>query len=157
LDAPVRDGEILEVRGSNGEAPYLVRWSDTGRESLFFPGPDSHVHHYEPLQRTPTAQPEAKRPAQRRPEPAHLRNWHVDLYLFEDQESTTAHAVLHSASPNKLDSRGAAQRRPREANVPEVGDEVAVARALRGLADRLLAAASEDMSAIEGHAIQVES
>jgi len=50
LSAPARDGEILDVRGSNGEPPYLVRWSDTGRESLFFPGPDVHVQHYETLQ-----------------------------------------------------------------------------------------------------------
>jgi hypothetical protein len=157
LDAPVRDGEILEVRGANGEAPYLVRWSDTGRESLFFPGPDAHVHHYEaPKGAAAVAQPEVRTSAQRPPEPSHVRNWHVDLYLSEGDESATAHAVLHGAPPSQLDSRGAARRRPGEAKVPEVGDEVAVARALRGLADRLLAAASEDMSAIEGHAVQVE-
>jgi hypothetical protein len=32
-----RDGEILEVRGDDGRPPYLVRWSDTGHEGLFFP------------------------------------------------------------------------------------------------------------------------
>lgn len=40
-----RDGEILEVRGADGEPPFLVRWSDDGHESLVFPGPDAHVHH----------------------------------------------------------------------------------------------------------------
>ena len=39
-----RDAEILEVRGPNGEPPYVVRWSDTGHEALVFPGPDAHVH-----------------------------------------------------------------------------------------------------------------
>jgi hypothetical protein len=44
---PARDGEILEVRGRDGEPPFLVRWSDDGHESLVFPGPDAHVHHLE--------------------------------------------------------------------------------------------------------------
>lgn len=43
LGRPARDGEVLEVHGPDGDPPYLVRWSDTGRVSLFFPGPDSHV------------------------------------------------------------------------------------------------------------------
>jgi hypothetical protein len=47
VDEPTRDGEILEVRGEDGAAPYLVRWSDTGHEALVFPGPDAEVHHYE--------------------------------------------------------------------------------------------------------------
>lgn len=32
-------GDILEVRGREGEPPYMVRFSD-GRESLVYPGPD---------------------------------------------------------------------------------------------------------------------
>ena len=44
VDGPVRDGEVIEVRGKNGEPPFLVRWSD-GHEGLFFPGPDADVHH----------------------------------------------------------------------------------------------------------------
>jgi hypothetical protein len=34
--------EIVEVRGQDGEPPYLVRYPD-GREGLVFPGPDSIV------------------------------------------------------------------------------------------------------------------
>jgi hypothetical protein len=44
VDGPVRDGEVLEVRGPDGDPPYLVRWSD-GHEGLVFPGPDASVHH----------------------------------------------------------------------------------------------------------------
>jgi hypothetical protein len=47
LDDPVRDGEILEVRGKNGEPPYVVRWSDTGHEGFIFPGPDATIQHFE--------------------------------------------------------------------------------------------------------------
>jgi hypothetical protein len=37
-----RTGEIVEVRGSDGAPPYLVRYTD-GHEGLVFPGPDSVV------------------------------------------------------------------------------------------------------------------
>ena len=47
VDEAERDAEILEVRGQNGEPPYLVRWSSSGHEALIFPGPDAHVHHPE--------------------------------------------------------------------------------------------------------------
>ena len=45
IDEPSRDGEIIQVRGPHGAPPYVVRWSDTGHEGLYFPGPDSVVHH----------------------------------------------------------------------------------------------------------------
>lgn len=45
---PNRDGEILEVRGTDGTPPYLVRWSDTGHEALFFPESDAVIHHSQP-------------------------------------------------------------------------------------------------------------
>ncbi len=45
VDDPVRDGEVLEVRGPDGGPPYRVRWADTGHDALFFPGPDATVNH----------------------------------------------------------------------------------------------------------------
>lgn len=42
---PPRDAEVLEVRGADGGPPYLVRWQDTGRVSLHYPGGDSVVEH----------------------------------------------------------------------------------------------------------------
>ena len=41
-----RDCEVLEVHGPDGGAPFLVRWGDTGHESLFFPGSDASVQPY---------------------------------------------------------------------------------------------------------------
>ncbi len=41
----VRTGEILEVRGDEGSPPYLVRWDDSGRSTLLFPGSDCIVKH----------------------------------------------------------------------------------------------------------------
>ena len=47
VDGPERDGEIIEVRHADGSPPYLVRWSDTGHESLVFPGPDATVENFQ--------------------------------------------------------------------------------------------------------------
>jgi Domain of unknown function (DUF1918) len=41
----VREGEILEAKGRDGAPPYLVRWSDSGHESLVYPGGDAEVQH----------------------------------------------------------------------------------------------------------------
>jgi hypothetical protein len=35
------------VQRADGEPPYLVRWEDSDHETLFFPGPDATVEHYE--------------------------------------------------------------------------------------------------------------
>jgi hypothetical protein len=40
-----RDAEVLEARGPGGGPPYLVRWQDTGRTSLHYPGSDARVEH----------------------------------------------------------------------------------------------------------------
>lgn len=46
LGQPDRDAEILEVLGEHGGPPYRVRWADSGRETLLFPGADAVVEHY---------------------------------------------------------------------------------------------------------------
>jgi hypothetical protein len=45
IGGPVREAEVLEVEHADGSPPYRVRWSDSGHESLFFPGPDAYVDH----------------------------------------------------------------------------------------------------------------
>jgi len=47
LGEPIRDGEILETRGPDGGTPFLVRWSDSGDESVVYPGSDASVEHFE--------------------------------------------------------------------------------------------------------------
>jgi Domain of unknown function (DUF1876)/Domain of unknown function (DUF1918) len=146
LHRPIRDGEILQT-GADGGGPYLVHWSDSGNESLFFPGPDAHVEH---VQREPGGQQGS---ASSRSEPT--KRWSVDIYLYEDQDSTAANAVLHSDVPAPLDVRGEARRSPADPDMPTVGDEVAAARALRQLADRLLEMASSDLSDAEGRPVSL--
>jgi len=151
LHRPIRDGEVLQV-GEGGGGPYLVRWSD-GSESLFFPGPDAHVEHVSRDAGDDDSQPASE--AASRAEPT--KTWSVDIYLYEDESATAANAVLRSDVPSPLDVRGEARRRPADPDMPKVGDEVAVARALRRLADRLLEMASNDLSDAEGRPVSLSS
>jgi hypothetical protein len=132
----VRDGEIVGVRGADGGPPYEVRWSDSHVSGLFYPGPDAHV-----------TMPE-QAPASTRS----TSEWRVNIDVFEVGDETTAHAVLVGApAAAGLDASGEAHRNPSDVPVSKIGDEVAVARALRALSDRLLETASAEMSGSLGH------
>ena len=147
IDGPVRDGRIVEVRHADGTPPFLVQWSDGGDPALVFPGPDAHVE----AQAAQGARPD-------RPERiAHVRTWHVQVDLFEADEETNAHAVLVTQSPTHLDAHGTARRKAGDPDIPEIGDEIAVARALRRLSDRLLGTAADDIAAVEGHPVSLHS
>jgi hypothetical protein len=138
VDQPVRDGKIIELRHPDGTPPYVVQWSDSGHTGLVFPGPDAHV------------EPGEAGAAAEAPPARHVKRWRVDVDVFEAGDDTTAHAVLVAETVSRLDASGAAHRGPRDPSVPEIGDEVAVARALRRLADRLLGVASDDIAGVSG-------
>jgi uncharacterized protein DUF1918 len=55
LSRHARRGRIEQVRSAAGSPPYLVRWLDTGRTALVFPGPDAHVHTAAEVERTDVA------------------------------------------------------------------------------------------------------
>jgi len=40
-----RDGEVVGLHRPDGAPPFDVRWSDNGRTTVFFPGPDAHIVH----------------------------------------------------------------------------------------------------------------
>lgn len=147
LDRPVRDGKVVELRNPDGSPPYVVQWSDSGRTGLFFPGPDAHVEHLghaaaEQMEHAPTG-------------PGHIKTWQVELQIFEHDGDTTANAVLHSESATRVQGSGTAHRNPHDVLVPEIGDEVAVSRALRRLADQLLSTAASDISDVEGRPVSL--
>ena len=75
----------------------------------------------------------------------HTKQWHVDVFVSEDGDVTNARAVLMSDSPMHLSASGLARRSPRDPAVPEIGDEVAVSRALDALSRELMAAAYRDI------------
>ncbi|HSN06476.1 MAG TPA: dsRBD fold-containing protein [Candidatus Angelobacter sp.] len=147
----VRDCLIVELRNPDGSPPYVVRWSDTGQEGLYFPGSDGRIQRAggdvtEPATDAPTV-------AQADAGPPHVTTWNVEVQVFEQGPETSARAILHAGAVTSLEARGRAHRAPKDGDVPEIGDEVAVARALRHLADALLEAASGDISQIEHRAV----
>jgi Domain of unknown function (DUF1876)/Domain of unknown function (DUF1918) len=165
---------VVSVRNADGSPPYLVRWADTGDESLVFPGADTVVRHPDdhPVE---DADQEGDSPGARRTggnghsagtgEPAsgvpvRSTTWHVQLQLIESSGSTTAEATLvagpaEHGDVGPLRGVGHARRDPHDAEVPVIGDEVAAGRALRRLADALLGQAQEDISARTGNKAHV--
>ena len=75
--------------------------------------------------------------------------------MFESGDDTSANVVLLTEAPTHLTARGQSHRRTRDASVPEIGDEVAVARALRHLADQLLETPTQDIESVTGKHIYI--
>jgi hypothetical protein len=71
--------------------------------------------------------------------------WHVTINLFDTDD----------LSGTTLNGYGRARRSPGDPDVPEIGEELASARALRDVADRLLKATSDDISQIEHHEVHL--
>jgi Domain of unknown function (DUF1918)/Domain of unknown function (DUF1876) len=140
LDRPVRTGRVIELRHEDGSPPYLVEWSDTGQTALVFPGPDARIEHHSTA---PTPKPADER--------RHVRTWVVEIQLYETDSETSAHAVLSTGEAVPITSDGHSRRRPGEVNLPEIGDEIAVGRALHHLGELLLTTASGDLAAVHGH------
>jgi hypothetical protein len=74
------------------------------------------------------------------------RTWTVEINIseHEDERRTHAEAVLRSLRP-LMRGEGDALRRPSDKEVPEIGDELAAARALADLAYKLLDVAAGDI------------
>jgi hypothetical protein len=152
VDGVVRDGTVVAVRHADGSPPYRVRWHDTGEESLVFPGPDAHVE----VGAAVGAAPEGPAGGSS-PRSARVETWRVQLTVSHEGPQTTAQAVLVAGWPDHLDAVGRSRRNPADAEVEVIGDEVAVARALHRLADRLLDCAEEDITERLGHSAHVHA
>ena len=74
----------------------------------------------------------------------------LDQQTFVDVAEDSANVVLLTEAPTHLTARGQSHRGAADPAVPEIGDEVAVARALRHLADQLLDTAAQDVEAVTG-------
>lgn len=76
---------------------------------------------------------------------SHTGQWKVHLDLFEEEDGTTkAHLVLDTGT-TALTGHGTAHCNPADANVPEIGDELAAGRAMIDLAHQLLESAERDI------------
>jgi hypothetical protein len=76
------------------------------------------------------------------------KRWQVDISVDEQDDKTRADARLRNPAGTELVGTGLARRNPRDANVPEIGDELAVARALSDLAHKLLDATAADIEKV---------
>ena len=161
IDQPTRDGEVLEVRGTDGGPPYVVRWAD-GRSGLIYPGPgsvlrigavdeaaDEATQAPAPTPGTTTAADHAQH--------VHVREWQVRVSLLESGDDTSATVVLVADSPDRLSARGSSHRSADDSASRVIGDEVAVARALRHLADQLIENAQHDIEKRTGEEAHVKT
>ncbi|GGV40787.1 hypothetical protein GCM10010182_76760 [Actinomadura cremea] len=73
------------------------------------------------------------------------KTWAVEIYINEDGADTVARAVLFTGADNRTVGQGRARRNPADPEVPEIGDELAVSRALADLAGRLRGVAGDDI------------
>jgi hypothetical protein len=76
-----------------------------------------------------------------------VKRWTVDSQVDEHEEKTRAQARLHGEPEAVLVGVGFARLSPGDRNVPEIGDELAMSRALADLAHKLLEAAVTDIEA----------
>jgi hypothetical protein len=78
----------------------------------------------------------------------HTKKWGVDVFIDEHDGTTHATARLHTLDTDRLVGIGQAKLNPADLDVPEIGDELAVARALADLSQRLLREAAGDIEAV---------
>jgi Domain of unknown function (DUF1876) len=71
-------------------------------------------------------------------------NWTIEVSIDEHRKRTRARARLRWRG-RQLTGLGIARVNPSDRNIPEIGDELAVARALSNLADELFAATAYDI------------
>lgn len=146
-DKHSREAVVIAIQGEDGAPPYRVRWLDDGHEALIYPGPDAHIeaggerserrqHEFGPVEET---------------RPMHTtKRWSVDILVSEEAEGdsvqTMAEAGLTAKEWSNLRGHGTARKHPSDADVPEIGDELAISRALLDLARQLRQVAVEDIS-----------
>ncbi|MHA6794222.1 DUF1876 domain-containing protein [Pseudonocardia bannensis] len=76
--------------------------------------------------------------------------WTVSIDIDEHDGRTRAVARLHTRDSDRLVGVGLARLNPDDQDVPTIGDELAVARALSELSHRLLSTAADDIEGVTG-------
>ncbi|WP_026122234.1 dsRBD fold-containing protein [Nocardiopsis halotolerans] len=142
-DTHRRTGDVTEVRGSDGSPPYQVHWHDAerGHDDLVYPGPDAHIEH----------PPGGTGANAEGAEAMHtMKRWNVDVVVAEESEGdsarTWAEVGLVADDGTALRGHGMARKHPTDLDVPEIGEELAVSRALSDLSRQLRQVAAEDIN-----------
>jgi hypothetical protein len=79
-----------------------------------------------------------------------VTTWTVHIDLDEHDGRTRAVARLHTRDTQRLVGVGFARLNPVDRDVPEIGEELATARALSELSHRLMDAAADDIEQLSG-------
>jgi hypothetical protein len=79
-----------------------------------------------------------------------VKTWTVQVDIDEHEDRTRAVARLRTGAEPSLAATGLARLNPADHNVAEIGDELAVARALSELSHLLLDAAARDIEQTSG-------
>ncbi|MHC0429448.1 DUF1876 domain-containing protein [Streptomyces sp. O3] len=79
-----------------------------------------------------------------------LVGWHVELEFSEHGSRTSAAAMVRLGDGTELKARGYAMRHPADPEQLRVGEEIAGARAMMGLASQLLQKAHGEIEEVAG-------
>ncbi len=74
------------------------------------------------------------------------KRWTIEVHITEEGDKTSAKAIMLTKGGIRLTGVGRAHRNPVDRPVPEIGDELAVARALSDLATKLNTVTWEDIA-----------
>jgi hypothetical protein len=80
--------------------------------------------------------------------------WTIQVDLEETHDETEATAVV-VAGDDRLGGWGRARRRPSDPELPSVGEDLAVARALMDLGHKLLERAAATIERVEGERVHL--
>jgi Rv2632c-like/Domain of unknown function (DUF1918) len=125
LGVAPRRGAVLEAMGSGG---LRVQWDD-GHESMFMPGSNCRVM---------SSEADGSNTQVR-------LGCHIDIAITEDDTQCMATARVVT-SQGFFEGHGVARRKPGDPQIPLIGEELAIGRALRVLSDQLMAAATEQIA-----------
>ena len=81
-----------------------------------------------------------------------VKHWTIDVHIDGHDDRTRAKAALHWRDRECV-GVGLARRNPADRAVTEIGDELALARALTDLASKLLAVTKHDIEAVTGEPV----
>lgn len=76
------------------------------------------------------------------------KHWSVEIAIDEHEDRTRARARLTVDGTESVVGVGLARLNPEDENVPKIGDELAVSRALSDLAHRLLDVTADDIERV---------
>lgn len=125
LGVAPRQGAVLESTSAGGIRVY---WDD-GHESVFMPGSNCRVL-------APSGDEGSS--------PVRL-GCHIDVTIIEDEHACTATAKVIT-SRGVFEGEGVARLKPGDPQVPRIGEELALGRALNALSERLLSTAAVEIA-----------